>query len=465
MITGTKVLVGLVALAARADAFFRLPCSSPVVVERSDPIVDPGAVAKHLHTVMGSDAFNFTMSYADTQAAACSTCKAVEDRSSYWVPTLFYHAQNGSFIPVKQTGGALIYYLQRSDSKDPNYKEGLIPFPKDFRMVAGNPYSRNFTDTNEQRAVSFVCLGVQGPATYELPKQNCPGGLRAQLTMPSCWDGVNVDSADHKSHMAYPSVLDNGYCPQSHPRRFVTLFYEVVWSVDDFKDMWYGDGQPFVLSTGDPTGYGYHGDFVNGWDIPTLTNVLKTCNSASGVIEECTALTLRSDDDMKACKLPPRVNEPTTGILSSLPGCNPIQPGPQPATQEHNCRGVVTSIGDPILPFTDVTKRLGWKYVACAKDPAGQPRTLSGFQADQKDMTVDKCVALCKGKGFKYAGVEYRTQCFCGNDIPQDRLPKAGLTGNCDLPCAGDATQLCGGAAQVGVYTACEDAGHCENDA
>ncbi|WP_309624448.1 DUF1996 domain-containing protein [Methylibium sp.] len=31
---------------------------------------------------------------------------------------------------------------------------------------------------------------------------------------PQCWDGKNLDSPDHKSHMAYPS---DGGCPRSHP--------------------------------------------------------------------------------------------------------------------------------------------------------------------------------------------------------------------------------------------------------
>ena len=35
------------------DAFFRLPCADPLVVERADPIVNPGAVAGHVHTIMG----------------------------------------------------------------------------------------------------------------------------------------------------------------------------------------------------------------------------------------------------------------------------------------------------------------------------------------------------------------------------------------------------------------------------
>ncbi|KAI0505997.1 WSC domain-containing protein [Xylaria bambusicola] len=453
-----NLLFGFAALAAQVDAFWRLPCASPVVVQRADPIEDPNAVSKHVHTVLGSNAFNFTMNYHDTQAATCSTCKAVEDLSSYWVPSLYYHAENGSFISVEQVGGALIYYLQRSDPNDPNAAEGLIPFPEDFRMVAGTRENRNFTDSPEQRAVSFVCLGTEGPATYELPNRNCPGGLRTQLIMPSCWDGKNLDSPDHKSHMAYPSGIDNGVCPKSHPKRFITMFYEVTWSVDEFKDQWYGDQQPFVFSHGDETGYGYHGDFINGWDIPTLQKAINECNAESGVIEECGAFTLREDDDMKSCKIMPRVNESVKGVLSALPGCNKIQAGPESS----DCREAA-KIGDPILPFTDMTKKLGWKYVACAEDPAGQSRTLSDLSIDQQDMTVDKCIATCGDKGFEYAGVEYTSQCFCGHGIPKDRLPANGTTGDCSMPCAGNSDQFCGGAARVSIYTKCHDSSYCVN--
>lgn len=257
-----------------AAAFWRLPCAAPVVVERADPIEQPGAVSRHAHTVMGSSAFDFRMDYAATQQARCSTCKAVEDRSSYWVPPLYYHdAANGSFTPVGQAGGALVYYLQRTDPRDPGYDEsgggkGLLAFPEGFRMIAGTPTRRNKTTVGgagegedggeELNPVSFVCLGVDGAATPELPAQNCPGGMRAQLTFPSCWDGVNLDAPDHKSHMAYPSGLDTGFCPPSHPKRFITVFMEVLWNVDDFKDQWHdsgdGDGgkqrQPFVFSHG-----------------------------------------------------------------------------------------------------------------------------------------------------------------------------------------------------------------------
>ena len=58
-----------------AHAFFRMPCSQPVVVERADPIVNPGAVSGHLHTVMGGSAFNFTEDQTSALAARCTSCK------------------------------------------------------------------------------------------------------------------------------------------------------------------------------------------------------------------------------------------------------------------------------------------------------------------------------------------------------------------------------------------------------
>lgn len=65
-----------------------------------------------------------------------------------------------------------------------------------------------------------------------------------------------MDSPDHKSHMAYPDQVNNGKCPASHPVRMMSLFYEILYEVNDWKNMWYGTKPPFVLSNGDPTGYG-----------------------------------------------------------------------------------------------------------------------------------------------------------------------------------------------------------------
>lgn len=60
---------------------------------------------------MGSNAFNFTMSQERPYDATCSTCKVKQDLSNYWVPTVYYHGENDSFVPVPQVGGMLVYYL------------------------------------------------------------------------------------------------------------------------------------------------------------------------------------------------------------------------------------------------------------------------------------------------------------------------------------------------------------------
>lgn len=80
----------------------------------------------------------------------------------------------------------------------------------------------------------------------------------ANIRFPTCWDGVNLDSANHMSHVAYPTsgtFETGGPCPPTHPVRIPQLFYEVIWDTTKFNDksLWPEDGsQPFVWSNGDP---------------------------------------------------------------------------------------------------------------------------------------------------------------------------------------------------------------------
>lgn len=53
--------------------------------------------------------------------------------------------------------------------------EKLYAFPENFRMLAGDPFLRSYSDTLEQKAISYACLGVNGPETNSFPDKNCPG--------------------------------------------------------------------------------------------------------------------------------------------------------------------------------------------------------------------------------------------------------------------------------------------------
>jgi len=84
----------------------------------------------------------------------------------------------------------------------------------------------------------------------------CPDGIRGSITFPSCWDGKNLDSPDHRSHMAYSpggAVLANAKCPATHPIRVPQLMYEMQWDTKPFnKPEYFKNGkQPFVYSFGD----------------------------------------------------------------------------------------------------------------------------------------------------------------------------------------------------------------------
>jgi len=68
----------------------------------------------------------------------------------------------------------------------------------------------------DEEAVQWLCRGtdirsLNTPGGF--PNIKCPQGLRADIHFQSCWDGMNLDSPDHKSHVAYFSDLDNGKCP------------------------------------------------------------------------------------------------------------------------------------------------------------------------------------------------------------------------------------------------------------
>jgi hypothetical protein len=57
-----------------------------------------------------------------------------------------------------------------------NDTEKLFAYPPGFRMLAGNPMLRNYTDVPEQQAISYSCLdysGNGGPETKGFPQRNC----------------------------------------------------------------------------------------------------------------------------------------------------------------------------------------------------------------------------------------------------------------------------------------------------
>ncbi|KAH7107425.1 WSC-domain-containing protein [Auriculariales sp. MPI-PUGE-AT-0066] len=434
-----------------AHAFFRMPCSGPLVVERADPIRAPGKVSSHLHTITGGNGFDFNTTFDAQRASTCSTCKAKADLSNYWTPALHYQTKDGKFERVHQAG-MTVYYLQRTGFDG----EKLLAFPPGFRMIAGSSIRRSFdgNDTSQQ-AVTHVCLDYSGSGagseTPAFPDHKCPNGMRTQVFFPSCWDGKNVDSEDHASHVAYPAQFNNGACPDTHPVHLISIFYEVNWSSDQYNDdLWHeanGQKHPFVLSNGDATGYGFHGDFSNGWDVDILQKSVDECNNNSGRVEDCPVLELRTDDEMNNCALVSRVNEKIDGALDALPGCNPITVGPENAPQQPSS---ACGASEEILPksYTGLPPVDGWTPLGCAKDSADNRSLEKKFLDPNGAMTPTVCAAICTQNNYSFAGVEFKNECWCGNSFDSAQLGAGGCTDACE----GDSSLSCGGGQRLSMY-------------
>ena len=65
-------------------------------------------------------------------------------------------------------------------------------------------------------------------------------------------------------------------------------------------------------------------------------------------------------------------------------------------------------------------------------------------------MSELKCVDFCGSIGFKYAGVQYGAECFCGNKI--GKSGEVAPEEDCNMPCAGNEYELCGGPSRMNVF-------------
>ncbi|GHJ85743.1 hypothetical protein NliqN6_2145 [Naganishia liquefaciens] len=92
-----------------------------------------------------------------------------------------------------------------------------------------------------------------------------------------------------------------------------------------------------------------------------------------------------------------------------------------------------------------------WKDTGlCLQEVEG--RALRGAAVSTPGMTVEYCLNYCGGLGFLMAGVEYGSECYCGQSL--EGGANVGLqSGECKMPCAGNTEQICGGPNGINYYT------------
>ncbi|CAN5163419.1 DUF1996 domain-containing protein [soil metagenome] len=210
-----------------------------------DPIVfprQPGAA--HEHEFFGSVTTNAS-STVQSLVNGANTCSLTDDDSGYWFPAMY---EGGERVEADKVS---VYYRTM-----PGERDTVTPFPVGFRLIAGNSQS-----TVPQSVVRYNC-GPGTPDKATPPK--CPGGeFNVFLDFPECSNG-QLDSTDHKSHMAYRTL---GNCPATHPILLPTIRAIVRYPSNGGNDVAFSSGSPTT----------FHGDFMNAWNPVTLTRVIRDC--------------------------------------------------------------------------------------------------------------------------------------------------------------------------------------------
>ena len=249
--------------------YFTLGVGNPLVTDRLDPILSPGKAAGHVHSVIGGNGFAATMDFAKTQASTCTNMPIKADLSNYWMPTVYFHAKNGSFIRVPERPYHKIYYKFGNGGNQRD--NDVVEFPQGFRMLTGNSNLRSDDGTIDGGTqLNWQCHGKGGtkeaagfPKGYTDCNADYLGGLAATIRFPSCWNGQDFNAANPMGHMAFPKGDGLAGCPAGFQKaRFVEIMIEYWLDTKRFDGEYTANDQPWVLSNGDPTGFGFHADFV-----------------------------------------------------------------------------------------------------------------------------------------------------------------------------------------------------------
>ncbi|EPE31830.1 WSC containing protein [Glarea lozoyensis ATCC 20868] len=88
----------------------------------------------------------------------------------------------------------------------------------------------------------------------------------------------------------------------------------------------------------------------------------------------------------------------------------------------------------------------------CYTEPnnAQNGRALMGKTTVSNNMTVENCADICAAGQYSLFGVEYSSECYCGNMLAVGSV--AAPASDCKYACSGDKTETCGGDWRFNYY-------------
>jgi hypothetical protein len=270
-------LAGIAALAAAVAATFTvftaqasssagwlLKCAY-VNSAPDDPIVHadmPGM--SHLHDFYGNKSVTATSTY-QSMTRATSTCTS-GDTAGYWTPALY---RNGVKInPAGAYGKTKVREQVYYRANNLSGKTTIVPFPADFRMIAGN--SKATTPAQNPELGHEIYWGCSDNSESGKPTTpvNCKTGvITLHIGFPNCWNGIR-NPTDDTPNVVYPS---GDKCPAKYPKALPRLIERFEYPV--------GTSSAGITLSSGPV-YTVHADFWNTWQQASLQTLVANCLNA-----------------------------------------------------------------------------------------------------------------------------------------------------------------------------------------
>jgi len=249
-------------------------------------IVAPGVSngAQHQHDYVGNQANNAFASDQDL-ANGDTTCENQGDKSTYFWPVL--RVQDGQDdVDANAPGGGqdsnvgTIQQVKEADLKFVGNKTSdVVAMPTALRIITGD--AKAFVNGTANANSNWSCTGFEDKVQLHDKLPICPEGSSVvrSSNFQSCWDGQNIDSANHRTHVAF--VQADGTCANGFkaiPQLQERLVYDVpaptiengqvknAYAVDSFPD------QLHKAITD-------HNDFINFFDENTMNQMVDCINT------------------------------------------------------------------------------------------------------------------------------------------------------------------------------------------
>ncbi|MFF7381009.1 DUF1996 domain-containing protein [Streptomyces massasporeus] len=248
-------------------------------------IAAPGVTngAHHFHDYVGNQSNNAFASDQDL-AKAETSCDDQGDKSSYYWPVV--RLQNGAQEQdaqkpgggIEGNAGEIVTPKQVTLTFVGNPREKVTAMPRLLRIITGD--AKSFVNGPANANASWSCTGFEDRQLkdkYPL----CPQGSDVVRTFKfqSCWDGRNIDSANHRTHVAFADAAGN--CPSGF-RPIPQLVQRIVYDIDAPSLQDGGRTTPLFAVDSFPEQLHKpvtdHGDFINIFDEDLMEEMVDCIN-------------------------------------------------------------------------------------------------------------------------------------------------------------------------------------------